>query len=77
VGVFNAGPRVFALRRVDADGAVTIERVPFGTATSLPVVGDWDGDGVDDLGTWAPGTATFSTRTDADVTTSRYGQPRG
>jgi hypothetical protein len=78
VGVFNAGTGMFVLRRVDADGAVTIERVPFGTVTSLPVVGDWDGDGADDLGTWAPGTARFSLRNAAGVVTrSSYGLPRG
>jgi Peptidase family M23 len=76
LGVFNAGKGVFVLREVAVDGSVSLETVPFGDAGSLPVVGDWDGDGADDLGVWSRATATFSRRTPAGVTRTRFGLPR-
>jgi hypothetical protein len=31
----------------------------FGLSTDLPVIGDWNGDGKDDIGVWRPSTARF------------------
>ena len=31
----------------------------FGVSTDLPVAGDWNGDGIDDVGVWRPGTRRF------------------
>ena len=36
--------------------------VQFGCAGDLPVDGDWNGDGITDLGVWTPATATFTQR---------------
>ncbi len=33
--------------------------VPFGVSTDLPLSGDWDGDGIDDIGVWRPSTGYF------------------
>ncbi len=47
--------------------------VPFGVASDEPVVGDWDGDGHDDLGVRAPRTGLFKLSSPAGVTTVKYG----
>jgi hypothetical protein len=39
-----------------------VAQVPLGSAGDLPVTGDWDGDGVTDLGVWTPATAAFTQR---------------
>lgn len=62
LGVFDPSTAVFTLRTVGADGAVTLESVPFGVAGDIPVTGDWDGDGRTDLGVWTPSTAVFQQR---------------
>jgi hypothetical protein len=36
--------------------------IPFGVPGDLPVTGDWDGNGITDLGVWSPETATFEKR---------------
>ena len=36
--------------------------VPFGIPGDVPVTGDWDGNGITDLGVWNPATATFNKR---------------
>jgi hypothetical protein len=40
----------------------TVIRVPLGTTGSLPVTGDWNGDGVTDLGVYDRTTSTFTLR---------------
>ncbi len=32
---------------------------PFGVSTDLPVTGDWNGDGKDEIGVWRPSTRRF------------------
>jgi hypothetical protein len=60
--VFDTATATFSLRTVSADGYATVTQVTLGSATDLPVTGDWDGDGVTDVGTWTPGTATYTLR---------------
>ena len=63
--------------------------VMLGLTTDLPVTGDWNGDGVTDLGTWTPGTATYTLRvspsgaasrrytaTAPEILTLSFGRPR-
>jgi hypothetical protein len=65
VGTWRPGDRRFRLD-IDADGrwdgAVGGDRLsaPFGVATDLPLVGDWNGDGRAELGYWRPQTRRFS-----------------
>jgi hypothetical protein len=76
----------FTLRFVAGDGTPWTATVVFGGVGDLPVTGDWDGNGTTDVGTWSPGTATYSLRTGpaatsngrttARVTTLRFGRPR-
>ena len=65
LGVFDRATAVFTLRTVDLLGAEVLTQVQFGTPSAdgvQPVVGDWDGNGVTDLGTWNPVTQTFYQR---------------
>lgn len=64
-------------------GTAWLTTVSFGSAGDLPVTGDWDGDGVTDVGAWTPSTATYSLRTaaqtgqtSATVWTQRFGRRR-
>lgn len=68
VGVHDAATTTFTLRTPGTDpetGAPTVAltTLRYGTTTDLPVAGDWNGNGVDDVGVWTPGTATWSLRT--------------
>ena len=47
--------------------------IVFGSATDQPVVGDWDGDGISDVGVRTPATKTFQLRTAAGVTPIVFG----
>jgi hypothetical protein len=65
------------------DGSVSVTTQTLGAPYDIPVTGDWDGNGVTDLGTWAPSTATYTLRTTpararatAPVTTVRFGRVR-
>jgi hypothetical protein len=63
------GPDQFTYDVIDSRGApsrgtvrvlVEGERVvPFGNPTDLPITGDWNGDGITDLGVYRPGEAKF------------------
>ena len=70
--MFDAAAATFSL--AGSDGSV--QAVPFGGKRSIPVVGDWDGDAVSDLGVWQPATATFVTRQGNRVATVVFGRPR-
>ncbi len=48
------------LRSALTSGPAT-EMIGFGRAGDVPLVGDWDGDGVDDLGVWRDGTFLLDT----------------
>ncbi len=47
--------------------------LPLGVASDQPVVGDWNGDNIDDLGVRAPRTGKFKLTSPAGVTTIKYG----
>jgi endonuclease/exonuclease/phosphatase family metal-dependent hydrolase len=56
IGIFKDG--AWALRTSNAPGAPQITAV-FGNPTDLPIVGDWNFDGVDTLGVYRPTTGQF------------------
>ncbi len=62
IGVWRPSTRRFYL---DHDSSlswstgVDVISDPFGQAGDLPVVGDWNGDGRDDIGVWRPSTRIF------------------
>jgi hypothetical protein len=57
IGVYKAG--VFYLRHQNAAGAADITANFGGDASDLPVVGDWNGDGVDTIGVYRSSTGVF------------------
>jgi hypothetical protein len=59
VGMFNSG--TFYLRNSNTTGPADIT-VTFGNTTDLPVVGDWNGDGVDTIGVYNSTLGTFNLR---------------
>jgi murein DD-endopeptidase MepM/ murein hydrolase activator NlpD len=74
LGVFDAATAVFTLRTVDVTGTEVLTSVQFGTpglVGVVPVVGDWDGNAITDLGTWNPDTQTFYHR-DASSPASKH-----
>ena len=44
----------------DLTGAAVRAPPPIGSVGDLPIVGDWNGDGVDEVGTYRPGGRTFA-----------------
>jgi murein DD-endopeptidase MepM/ murein hydrolase activator NlpD len=75
LGVFDRATAMFTLRTVDVTGVEVLTQVQFGTpgvAGVLPVVGDWDGNAVTDLGTWNPVTQTFYQRNAASPRVERH-----
>lgn len=56
VGLFHAG--TFSLKNTLGAGPAD-EIIKLGTSQMLPVVGDWDGDGVDTVGVYDPATSRF------------------
>lgn len=74
----DAGSEVAVYRRGKKSSFVvkeqTGERVLlFGKATDEPVVGDWDGDGAVNLGTWRPKRAKFRLQTPGGIVKVRFG----
>ena len=60
IGVFRA-PNEFLLRNSNTTGPPDISTT-FGVAGDLPVTGDWDGNGTDDIGVFRPGAGQFQLR---------------
>ncbi len=62
IGMWRPGTGRFYL---DIDGSFTwtagvdLITASFGAPTDRPVAGDWNGDGIDDIGVWRPGTGRF------------------
>ncbi|MEP7286189.1 MAG: SBBP repeat-containing protein [Chloroflexota bacterium] len=54
IGVFRPSTATFYLRNSNTTGAANITTA-FGTSTDLPVVGDWNGDGIDTVGVYRTG----------------------
>ena len=57
IGVFRA-PNEFLLRNSNTTGPPDISTT-FGISGDLPVTGDWDGNGTDDIGVFRPGAGQF------------------
>jgi dipeptidyl aminopeptidase/acylaminoacyl peptidase len=59
----NPCPRCFPLTTIDQ-----LDPLPFGQAGDLPIAGDWNGDGIDDVGVYRSNTSTFVLRVPETVT---------
>ncbi|GIJ64058.1 glycoside hydrolase family 6 protein [Virgisporangium aurantiacum] len=67
IGVYRASDRQVFLRTTLGSGAGDVPGFsPVGAATDVPVVGDWNGDGVDSLGYFRPSDASFHLRNALD-----------
>jgi hypothetical protein len=53
---------VWTLRKPVGSTYVT-RKISFGVQGDLPLAGDWNGDGIDELTVWRPRNATFYMRT--------------
>src|SRR6188768_312134 len=62
IGVYVPASDTFKLRSTANAGPADAGTFVFGKPGSLPVVGDWNGDGRDDLGTFKASTATWCLR---------------
>jgi hypothetical protein len=60
IGVFHP-PSQFQLRNTNSPGAADIT-VPFGQNGDLPLAGDWDNNGIDDVGVFRPSAGQFLLR---------------
>lgn len=61
IGVFRPSSNVFLLRNSNSTGPENIN-IAFGVAGDLPVAGDWDGNGIDDVGFFRPSTKEWQLR---------------
>lgn len=57
-----SGPAEGARLRNSNDGGSPDYTFAYGTIGDIPVVGDWNGDGIDTVGIWRPGSAMFMLR---------------
>jgi hypothetical protein len=67
IGVYNPANDVFSLRNEASAGPPTAGEFQFSSPGSVPVVGDWNGDGQDDFGLFEPATATWHLRYGAET----------
>ncbi|MEP7286925.1 MAG: hypothetical protein ABI947_14300 [Chloroflexota bacterium] len=58
VGVFRSSSSAFLLRNSNTTGPADISTA-VGASTDLPIVGDWNGDGLDTVGVYRPSTGQF------------------
>jgi hypothetical protein len=58
IGVYNPPANQFRLRNSNAPGPID-QTANFGQPGDIPVVGDWNGDGIRDPGVFRPGTGQF------------------
>ncbi|MEP7284550.1 MAG: right-handed parallel beta-helix repeat-containing protein [Chloroflexota bacterium] len=58
VGVFRPSLKTFFLRNSNTTGTANIQTT-VGESTDLPVMGDWNGDGIDTAGVYRPSKALF------------------
>ena len=61
VGVFRPSIQYFLLRNSNTSGPADIY-AQYGTSTDLPIVGDWNGDGIDTIGFYRSSTGEFVLR---------------
>jgi hypothetical protein len=58
IGVYNPAANQFRLRNSNAPGPID-QTINFGQAGDVPVVGDWNGDGIKDAGVFRAGAGQF------------------
>ncbi|MEP7289082.1 MAG: hypothetical protein ABI947_25285 [Chloroflexota bacterium] len=58
IGVFRPSTGTFYMRNSNTTGTASITSV-FGASTDLPVVGDWNADGISTVGVYRPSTGQF------------------
>lgn len=58
-GIYRPQTGTFFLRGSQTSGAPDVATFSFGTPGSVPIVGDWNGDGVDTVGVYDPLTSNF------------------
>jgi hypothetical protein len=81
IGLFRPSGNLFFLRNSNTAGFPDLI-VPFGAPGDMPLVGDWDGDGVTTIGLYRPSTSTFYLRNSntagfPDITASLGDGPNG
>jgi len=79
IGGYRPANNQFLLRNSNTAGAPD-KTITFGVAGDLPVTGDWDGNGVDDVGVFRPGSQEFQLRLPngrsfTTITLTNFGQP--
>jgi hypothetical protein len=67
IGNINPFGATWFLRNSNSSGAPDIAPFTYGLNGWIPVVGDWDGDGVDGIGMFDPATATWYLRNTPDA----------
>src|SRR5262245_7843046 len=72
VGTFNALTDTFVLRNTATPGTAD-SRFQFQAPGTIAVIGDWNGDGKDDFGVFAPLTATWSLKYEAETGAANAG----
>ena len=78
VGSYTSNDQVFYLRNSNTPGFADLT-IQYGPGGAIPIVGDWDGDGITTIGVYVPSTQTFYLRNSntpgfADLTI-QYGPP--
>src|SRR5690348_4541277 len=73
VGVYNPADDTFQLRKTADAGPADAGQFKFTAAGAIPVVGDWNGDGLDDFGVFEASTATWSLKYGAEAGTANAG----
>jgi glucose/arabinose dehydrogenase len=61
IGTYRPSTNTFLLRNTNTTGTPDVSAA-FGVAGDIPVVGDWNGDGVDTIGVYRPSTNAFLLR---------------
>jgi hypothetical protein len=67
IGIYNPATDGFALRNTPTAGTADAATFKFDTTGTVPVAGDWNGDGKQDFGLFDPATATWSLRYGAET----------
>ena len=75
IGVFRPSSNAFLLRNSNTAGPADLN-VPFGISGDLSVTGDWDGNGIDDVAIFRPGTQQWLLRLQngTTITLNAFGQ---
>ncbi|MEP7287335.1 MAG: choice-of-anchor Q domain-containing protein [Chloroflexota bacterium] len=71
IGVFRPSTHTFYLRRTNTTGFADITST-YGDSNSLPIVGDWNGDGIDTVGVYDKTTGLFSLSDSGTPSTPTY-----